>query len=373
MILQPNDVGWVEVICGSMFSGKTEELIRRLKRAKYARQRVQIFKPRIDDRYHAESIVTHDRVALSGIAVESVSELKERLDPQVEVVGFHGQTLAHEPRGRGTHQLGDGDALAEALECDTVWDFRSADVALGGEGAPLAPFFHFACAQWTGATAPVAFLNLGGVGNLTWVDPTRGTPEAPGALLAFDTGPANAPLNDLVAERRGWDCDRDGALAAQGEVVDGALADVAGGQLGAQIAQGHLGHAHIDAQDFEDGFFGHAAAVEFEPGQAQALLENLGIVAGRAARQTATQVEVVGGADGKGDAFSFPEDGFDDEDVGDVHAAVKGIIHGKYVPRLHPVTEFVEERRHREWNRRNVVRQRDALRDHFAVFIAERG
>lgn len=143
--------------------------------------------------------------------------------PQAELVGFHGQTLAHEPRGRGTHQLGDGDALAAALGRDVVWDFRSADVALGGEGAPLAPFFHFACAQWTGATAPVAFLNLGGVGNLTWVDPTRATPEAHGALLAFDTGPANAPLNDLVAERRGWDCDRDGALAAQGEVVDGAL------------------------------------------------------------------------------------------------------------------------------------------------------
>jgi anhydro-N-acetylmuramic acid kinase len=143
--------------------------------------------------------------------------------PQVEVVGFHGQTLAHEPRGRGTHQLGDGDALAEALERDTVWDFRSADVALGGEGAPLAPFFHFACAQWTGAQAPLAFLNLGGVGNLTWVDPTRMTPEEEGALLAFDTGPANAPLNDLVADRLGLDCDRDGALAARGTVADGAL------------------------------------------------------------------------------------------------------------------------------------------------------
>ncbi len=88
MILQPNDVGWVEVICGSMFSGKTEELIRRLKRAQYARQKVQIFKPRIDDRYHAESIVTHDRVSLSGAAVENVAELKDNLDPQVEVVGI---------------------------------------------------------------------------------------------------------------------------------------------------------------------------------------------------------------------------------------------------------------------------------------------
>ena len=165
-----------------------------------------------------------------GDELEAAGEVVQRAHaellaefPQAELVGFHGQTLAHEPRGRGTHQLGDGAALAMTLGRDVVWDFRSADVALGGEGAPLAPFFHFACAQWAQATAPVAFLNLGGVGNLTWVDPSRAAPEATGALLAFDTGPANAPLNDLVAERRGWDCDRDGALAAQGNVVDGAL------------------------------------------------------------------------------------------------------------------------------------------------------
>lgn len=162
----------------------------------------------------------------TGAALEVVQGAHAELlagFPQAELVGFHGQTLAHEPRGRGTHQLGDGDALARALCCDVVWDFRSADVALGGEGAPLAPFFHFACAKWIGATAPVAFLNLGGVGNLTWIDPSKSAPEDEGALLAFDTGPANAPLNDLVAERLGLDCDRDGALAAQGAVVDGAL------------------------------------------------------------------------------------------------------------------------------------------------------
>lgn len=140
-----------------------------------------------------------------------------------DVVGFHGQTLAHDPKGRGTHQLGDGAALAEALGLPVVWDFRSADVALGGEGAPLAPFFHFACAQWFGADKPLAFLNLGGVGNLTWIDPGKSDPADPGALLAFDTGPANAPINDLVAERRGWTHDKDGALARQGRVEEGAL------------------------------------------------------------------------------------------------------------------------------------------------------
>jgi anhydro-N-acetylmuramic acid kinase len=140
-----------------------------------------------------------------------------------KIVGFHGQTLAHDPRGRGTHQIGDGAALAEALGVTTVWDFRSTDVELGGEGAPLAPYFHFACAKWIKATAPVAFLNLGGVGNLTWVDPSLPKPDAEGACLAFDTGPANAPINDLMMERRGLPYDKDGALASKGKVVDGAL------------------------------------------------------------------------------------------------------------------------------------------------------
>ncbi len=140
-----------------------------------------------------------------------------------QIVGFHGQTLAHDPRGRGTHQIGDGAALAEALGVTTVWDFRSTDVELGGEGAPLAPYFHFACAKWIKATAPVAFLNLGGVGNLTWVDPSLPKPDAEGACLAFDTGPANAPINDLMMERRGLPYDKNGALASKGKVVDGAL------------------------------------------------------------------------------------------------------------------------------------------------------
>lgn len=142
----------------------------------------------------------------------------------IDVVGFHGQTLAHEPHGRGTHQAGDGRVLAEVLDRPVVWDFRRSDVELGGEGAPLAPFFHFACAKWIGAETPVAFLNLGGVGNLTWVDPARTAPEAEGALLAFDTGPANAPLNDLMRARRGLDCDRDAGLAAQGTPDEGVIA-----------------------------------------------------------------------------------------------------------------------------------------------------
>lgn len=143
--------------------------------------------------------------------------------PDVDLIGFHGQTLAHDPRGRGTLQVGNGAVLAQALGVPVVSDFRSSDVELGGEGAPLAPFFHFACAKWIGAQAPLCFLNLGGVGNITWVDPRQPAPEAEGALLAFDTGPANAPLNDLMRERLGLDCDFDGSIAMQGTVETGAL------------------------------------------------------------------------------------------------------------------------------------------------------
>ena len=166
----------------------------------------------------------------SGPEVEAAGALTDQVHaellsgfPTAEIVGFHGQTLAHAPRRQGTLQVGDGAALAEALGRPVVWDFRSDDVALGGEGAPLAPFFHFACAKYIGATRPLCFLNLGGVGNLTYVDPRFERPEDPGALLAFDTGPANAPLNDLLQARLGLPFDKDGAIARKGQVEEGAL------------------------------------------------------------------------------------------------------------------------------------------------------
>ena len=165
----------------------------------------------------------------AAISVASHAALAERF-PEAEVIGFHGQTLAHDPQGRGTHQAGDGGRLARETACPVVWDFRSEDVRQGGEGAPLAPFFHWACAAWAAGqgllpAAPVAFLNLGGVGNITWVDPTAAAPEAAGACLAFDTGPANAPINDLLRARRGQLRDDGGALALQGAADPGVIAN----------------------------------------------------------------------------------------------------------------------------------------------------
>ncbi|UWQ93206.1 anhydro-N-acetylmuramic acid kinase [Rhodobacteraceae bacterium M382] len=160
--------------------------------------------------------------AAARLIEETHTEVLSEFD-DVQVIGFHGQTLAHAPRLQGTLQVGDGGVLAGRLGKPVVWDFRSDDVAMGGEGAPLAPFFHFACAKWIGANDPLCFLNLGGVGNLTYVDPRFDQPEQPGALLAFDTGPANAPVNDLLQARLGLPMDRDGAIAQSGTVETGAL------------------------------------------------------------------------------------------------------------------------------------------------------
>ncbi len=158
----------------------------------------------------------------SAVVDAAHAEVLSSLGGTPELVGYHGQTVAHEPAGRGTRQLGDGAWLAEAVGAPVVWDFRSADVAAGGQGAPFASFYHHACARWIGAGGPVVFLNIGGVANLTWVDPRCAEPDAPGACLAFDTGPGNAQLDDAM-RRTGQVMDRDGALAAQGRADAGAV------------------------------------------------------------------------------------------------------------------------------------------------------
>ena len=132
---------------------------------------------------------------------------------EVEIVGLHGQTVLHRPRERFTRQLCDGARAAAALAIDVVSDFRSADVAAGGEGAPLAPLYH--AAMCAALDKPVMVLNWGGVGNVTYLG-------ASGEIVAFDTGPANALIDDFVARRLGASRDEDGRLAAAGR-VDAAI------------------------------------------------------------------------------------------------------------------------------------------------------
>ena len=142
------------------------------------------------------------------------------------LIGFHGQTLVHDPDNGRTHQVGNGQDLADLMGITTVWDFRARDMELGGQGAPLTPFFHFAIAKYLGETSPVVFLNLGGIANLTWVNAAEPLPEAPGALVAFDTGPANTLIDSLMQSRSGSFYDIGGKVSGSGEVDEELLSEL---------------------------------------------------------------------------------------------------------------------------------------------------
>ncbi len=136
------------------------------------------------------------------------------LGREADLIGFHGQTILHQPERRRTWQIGDAAELAWRTGMRVAHDFRSADVAVGGEGAPLAPIYHAALAR--DVAKPLAVLNIGGVGNVTWIGDD-------GSLVAFDTGPGNGPLDDWIFRRAGAAYDRDGAIARAGEVAQSVL------------------------------------------------------------------------------------------------------------------------------------------------------
>ncbi len=133
----------------------------------------------------------------------------------VAAVGFHGQTLLHRPERGLTVQIGDGAALAARLGIPVVYDFRAADVAAGGQGAPLAPIYHRALVRRLDLQAPVAVLNIGGVANVTYIDGEE--------LIACDTGPGNALLDDFLRLRTGRALDTDGRKAAAGAVDEATI------------------------------------------------------------------------------------------------------------------------------------------------------
>jgi anhydro-N-acetylmuramic acid kinase len=141
-------------------------------------------------------------------AVESFLATNGLKPGDVAAVGFHGQTLLHRPERRLTVQIGDGGALAKRLGIPVVYDFRAADVAAGGQGAPLAPIFHRALVRNLHREGPVAVLNVGGVANVTFIDGEQ--------LIACDTGPGNALLDDFLRLRTGQPLDIDGRHAAAG-------------------------------------------------------------------------------------------------------------------------------------------------------------
>lgn len=135
---------------------------------------------------------------------------------QVYTVGFHGQTILHNPEGGRPEggrsvQIGDCARLAELTEIDVVGDFRAADILAGGQGAPLVPLYHASLAEQQKAQVPLAVLNVGGVANITFLGSN-------GVVLGFDTGPGNALLDDWVFEKTNQPYDKDGLLAMRGSV-----------------------------------------------------------------------------------------------------------------------------------------------------------
>jgi anhydro-N-acetylmuramic acid kinase len=160
----------------------------------------------------AERIVT----ALHAAAVKAFLAANGIDRGTIDVVGFHGQTVLHRPERRLTVQLGDGGALARAIGLPVVYDFRAADVAAGGQGAPLVPVFHRALACTLDRRPPIAVLNLGGVANITVIDGENDP-------VACDTGPGNALIDDFMHARVGAARDADGAAAARGRIDEDAV------------------------------------------------------------------------------------------------------------------------------------------------------
>ena len=133
----------------------------------------------------------------------------------IDIIGYHGQTVLHDAPRRLTVQLGDGRLLADRIGVDVVFDLRAADVAAGGQGAPLVPVYHRALATQV-PELPAAFLNVGGVANVTWIG-------REGRMLAFDTGPGNALIDDWVLAHTGATHDAGGELAAKGKCHEDLL------------------------------------------------------------------------------------------------------------------------------------------------------
>lgn len=162
----------------------------------------------------------------------------EALGRSADLIGFHGQTILHQPHLKRTWQIGDADALARRLGVPVAYDFRSADVAAGGQGAPLVPVYHAALAF--DLPKPLAILNIGGVANVTWIGDD-------GELLAFDTGPGNGPLDDWVSRHTGQLFDLDGRLARSGRPDAGIMARL--------LAHGYFelpGPKSLDRLDFHN-------------------------------------------------------------------------------------------------------------------------
>ena len=157
------------------------------------------------------------------VAVQRCINLSGIDENEIEAVGFHGQTVLHRAPNKlskgKTRQLGDGQTMANKLGIPVVYDFRTNDISEGGQGAPLCPIYHAALLKKIGATSTTAILNLGGLGNLSCYSEKYD-------LIAFDTGPANAPVNDWIKSFNLGQMDIGGEIAVRGKVDECKLAEI---------------------------------------------------------------------------------------------------------------------------------------------------
>lgn len=170
---------------------------------------------RTDVLKEAEKLITQLHVeAVNKFLAENELDVSD-----IDVLGFHGQTVLHRPHQALTVQLGDGHKLAKATGIDVVYDMRAKDMEHGGQGAPLVPIYHKALAtslpEHLLEKLPVVFVNIGGISNITYIGEE---------LIAFDTGPGNALIDQWVQSEAGIAFDQGGMIAAEGKVNDALAA-----------------------------------------------------------------------------------------------------------------------------------------------------
>jgi len=199
----------------SSFTAYDAQFRKRLERALETAKSIELRSDRPGDLTELEADLTDRHVA----AVEAFLTREGLSASDVDVIGFHGQTVLHRPLQALTVQLGDGERLAKRLGVDVVYDLRANDMTMGGQGAPLVPAYHRAMAaglgpEWAQDT-PVIFVNIGGISNITYI----GTD---GDLRAFDSGPGNTLIDQWVRHHAGIPYDSGGAIASEGRVLSKA-------------------------------------------------------------------------------------------------------------------------------------------------------
>ena len=195
------------------------------------------------DPYRRDSLVR----AITDAHAEAFTSLKKQAgNPAIDLIGFHGQTVYHNPVAGRTIQLGDGTRLAHLTETPVIYDFRAADMEAGGQGAPLAPIYHQLVVRQAGTPLPALFLNIGGVANASFITDTH--------LEGYDIGPGNALIDDLCQIFYQQPFDRGGAIAASGHIyhpfIDRVLDDPFFLLVGPRSLDRAAFHRYLNAPDF---------------------------------------------------------------------------------------------------------------------------